>query len=249
MAGLPEGPEPRPGTVLSFVVTGCSRSGTGYTAQLLSAAGFPCGHERVFEIDRVAELEQPEASFASRRGFVGDSSFLAAPYLERLPAGTVVLHQLRDPIDVIRSHLGIRFFTEPFEPSVYLAENHPEFLAFVERHCPEVFRETGEVARCMRYWVSWNRMVERAEEIEGLRYYRYRVEDMDRELLRTIVAMLDGRRGDHELDAALASVPSAVNARVRDESATWDALPVDDLRGELERLSERYGYLPVRGVP
>lgn len=101
------------------MVTGLSRSGTQYTATLLAKAGINCGHEKVFgPWSGVLHLRDP---FSVHPSIHGDSSFMAVPYLDRLREGDWVFHQVREPLAVIRSHIGIRFFAEPFVASKDLA--------------------------------------------------------------------------------------------------------------------------------
>src|SRR5437870_668008 len=79
---------------IPFVVASTPRSGTGYIAQLLSALGVACGHEKYFnkksQTYHVQTLE-------------GCSSWLSVPFLDRLPVQTVVLHQIRDPVRTINA--------------------------------------------------------------------------------------------------------------------------------------------------
>jgi hypothetical protein len=224
-----------------FVVIGCSRSGTKYMATLLSAVGYAVRHEQVFN-PWPCRPNGPTDHFAGFPDVDGDSSFMAVPFLEDLPSATVVLHQLRDPIVVIRSHLGIRFFADHYQPSEYLAWHHPHYLRLIQQHCPRIFAAPDELTRCIRYWVMWNRMAQRAQQINGLRYLRYRVEALDQRLLRMIITLLGGDHPDEVLDAALASVPRSTNTRLRDESISWDTLPEGDDKDALKDLASAYGY-------
>lgn len=225
---------------MRFLITGCSRSGTQYAARLWSALGVPCGHESLFNIfslrpgDPAPRLGDPS--------WVGDSSFLAVPFLETLPPGTVVLHQLRQPLDVIRSHVGIHFFSALGEGSPYLAENHRDFLGVIERCCPEIFLERDECARCARYWVRWNQLAERAGKIPGLDYLRYRVEDLDRRFLERVLARIGIAVPRERIEAALRAVPHDENHRPRDESIALAQIRPGALRDAFCELSRRYGY-------
>ena len=225
---------------MRFLVTGCSRSGTQYAARLWSELGIACGHEKIFNIlslrpgDPGPRLDHPS--------WVGDASFLAVPFLEALPAGTVVLHQLRHPLEVMRSHMGLGFFSEPPTVSPYLAENHLDFLGVIERNCPEVFREPDECSRCAVYWIRWNRLAERAERIPGLDYLRYRLEDLDAELLERLLQRLGIELPRARIAAALAAVPPDENHRPRDESIELSRIRAPELRASLRELARRYGY-------
>jgi len=223
-----------------FLVTGCSRSGTRYAARVWSELGIPCGHETVFNIfslrpgDPGPALDHPKC--------VGDASFLAVPFLEALPAGTVVLHQLRHPLEVIRSHMGLHFFSDPAPESPHLAENHLDFLRVIEHGCPEVFGERDECSRCALYWVHWNRLAERAERIPGLDYVRYRLEDLDAGLLERLVKRVGVEVRRERIEAALAAVPRDENHRPRDESIGMSQIRRGALRDALREQARRYGY-------
>ena len=226
----------------NFIVTGCSRSGTGYISELLSAIGFECGHERIFNIHRVLDLEKLSDNFVDFPKKHGDSSHLAVPFLKDLPNGTVVLHQVRHPVPVIRSHMGIRYFANPYQPSMYLADNHPDFLKFIARHCPDVFEDGDELKRCMRYWVLWNRLAQRAEQIDGLRYLRYKVESISRPLIRQIFTLLGSECNNDIIDNALSSVSRSTNTRLRDFSVSWETIPEGNTKETVKQLAIEYGY-------
>ncbi len=231
-----------------FVVTGCSRSGTGYISKLLSEIGYKCGHESIFNYYYLRNLERPTNFFEDFPDFDGDSSSGAAPFLHELPFGTVVLHQVRHPVNCIRSHMGIHSFTEhnSVSTSPYLADDHVAQVEFFDkRYCPEIFLRTDESTRCMVYWLMWNRLTQKGEKIEGLHYFRYRVESLDLCMLRQIVNMLGGSAqnlSDEELKNALSSVSRSVNSRLRDDSISWETLPEGPEKRALEQCAIEYGY-------
>ena len=211
-----------------FVITGCRRSGTVYSSTLLSKLGVPCGHETIFFpsalLDRTS-LDWPTT-------WLGDASWLAAPYLKNLPPSTLVLHQVRDPLAVIRSLMRTKFFEQP-----------SAYRRFAELHEPGLENGTA-LERAMHYWTAWNLLTERASEVEHLRYRRYRLEDLDQTFL---VELLDeiGRPVPDDLDAVFASVPSDTNSegsKEHDAEIRWDTLPTGPVADELIELAERYGY-------
>lgn len=233
-----------------FVVTGCSRSGTKYMAKLLSEIGHKCSHERIFNFYRFRTLTgQQENFFKDFTELQGDSSSDAVLFFNELPFGTIILHQVRHPISVIRSLMGIRFFADPYQPSIYLSPDHKEELQFMEKYiCPMVFKDTNELARCMRYWVAWNQMAQLAEYSDGLQYFRYRVEDLPLELFRKIVTLIGGNCGDDVLNLALASVSRSTNTRLRNNSISWKTLPQGGEKDAVEQLAIEYGYSPEPSV-
>ena len=229
-----------------FVVAGCSRSGTTYMAKLMSALGLACGHERIFNIWRVCGIQnfsEPMKAFYEPDAKQGDASFISIPYLDQLPEGTVVLHQTRNPLDVIRSHMGMRFFADPYVPSMYLANEHPQILEFLRRHCPVILEADTEVGRCMRYWYYWNRIAENAQANSRLIYLRYSVEEIDIALLKRILHMIASDNPEPNLQDALDLISKNTNTRPRDASWNWDNLPSGEDKDQILNLSHQYGYL------
>lgn len=227
---------------MRFVVTGLSRSGTKYAAKLWTQLGYRCGHESVFNIFDVTAGHRSIARLPRSADVDGDSSFLAAPWLDRLPRGTVVFHQLRSPLEVVRSHLGIRFFAEPPVPSIYLADNHADFVEYVVESCPALAAERGEAERCMRYWAAWNALISESVARAGLPYLRYRVEDLDADLVRRMIAALGDDPGSRDVEGALAAVPRNANSRRRDGSIGWADLPGGPAKEAALDAAEACGY-------
>ena len=196
----------------SFAIVGTGRSGSGFISKALRAAGIDCGHE---------EWWGPTPQ-RGRPGLQGDSSWLAVPELDVFDGP--VLHQVRDPLDVVRSLVGIRMFSD---------NAHGAFRWFMFAHQPGL---TGDdVADAMRWYVEWNR------RCEAHAVLRYRVEDVDAALLVDVA-----RAAGHalELDVAAAAVDAVgngFNGRRRADLG-WDDLPVGPLRDELAETAERYGY-------
>lgn len=79
-----------PGTEPKAVIIGSGRSGSGYIAQVLSAAGIPCGHENWWN---------PHGDRAE--GLLVDSSWCAVGHLDGYQGA--VFHQVRHPLSAISS--------------------------------------------------------------------------------------------------------------------------------------------------
>ncbi len=210
--------------LVPFVVCGAGRSGTGYASQAFTALGHPCGHEAVFDPYR----HVPDFGMAQ-----GDSSWLSVPFLDDLPDHAVIFHQVRDPVDVLRSLVGIRMLTAP-----------SPYLDFIGVHHPEVLDQPDELSRCIAYWVTWNAEV--ARHADGARpYVRYRLEDATPALLAQLASLVGGRLDDREAEARLAVVPHRYNARRRDESIVGSSLPAGELTARMWAMAAEFGYQPV----
>lgn len=207
---------------LNTVVTGVGRSGTAFVCKVLKAAGVSCGHEGAFNC----------AGFDQGTHLAIDVSWLAVPFLSRLPAGTRVFHQVRDPIKVIQSHHRIRFF----------GSSSP-FRDFAKRYCPAAF-EGPPIEQAVRFWIYWNQMVEGAQHLGFLRYERHRLEDVDWNKLWDISGLY-GVEEAATLTRALSETPTDVNTRgdrSRDRVGFLRKLP-PDLYRELQIQARRYGYV------
>lgn len=181
-------------------------------------------------------------AFSELESAQGDASFLSIPYLDQLPKGTVILHQVRDPLKVIRSHMGMRFFADLYVPSKYLAEEHLDFLDFLQNHAPEIFEAETEVCRCMRYWYYWNRLAARVEGSTDYTYLRYCVEDLNLAKLQDILRQLAFDADEKRCRAALEEVSTNTNTRPRDSSWTWENLPAGADKDRTLALAVAYGY-------
>jgi len=215
--------------VKRFLVTGAGRSGTGYIANVLTFLGCLTGHEDIFgpaKLDDAEEIVWPAE-------VPGDSSWLGAPYLDALPRGTLVLHQVREPVANARSSLRIRFFSTP-----------SWYRSFAEQHAPTLLLGS-EPERCLRYWLEWNRMAERARTMPELEYSRYRLEDIDRDVVAEICLRLGLEATLPRIDEVLAQMPRDYNTRgdkSKDAEWRWSDLPPGETKRAAEKLAASYGY-------
>lgn len=215
-------------SVERFLITGCGRSGTGYTAKLLGSLGCRCGHEEVFSI---AAVGAERVAWADT--FPGESSWLAAPFLSILPAGTAVLHQVRDPLAVVRSLVRIRLFETP-----------GPYLEFLQQHLEGLDRCTPLEA-ALRYWDEWNALVEMASGALELRYRRYRLEDLDAPTVASLLEHVDRPVAIERVSEALAKQRTDYNTRgdhSGDDGILWDTLPDCAATRAARERAARYGY-------
>jgi hypothetical protein len=117
-----------------------------------------------------------------------------------------------------------------------------DYQSFVRKSCPAIFEDDDEVVRCMRYWRLWNGMVEEAERIEGLTYRRFRIEDLDVELLGELVRLVGGTDDEATLATALEEVDRATNAGSPVTSVSWETLPDGEEKEAIAAQARAYGY-------
>jgi hypothetical protein len=239
-------PTPAP-TRPTFVVTGCPRSGTLFTAEALSRLGHRCGHEQVFN-----PFVTDRFSFGSAQG---DVSWLAAPFLDRLPEGSVVLHQLRNPLAVITSLLGQRFLQTKPHPLMllrYRLQYHrvrlarpitnPLFIRFADRHCPGIFSFDDEPTRCAFFWVAWTERVTRAASIPHVAYERFRIEDLDGPALLDICHRLGGGQSLGEVERVRSELGTETHRARRVDPVALDQITDRSVRSRLVEMAAELGY-------
>lgn len=197
----------------SFVILSTGRAGSTYSAHLLKQAGLNCAHEMFFT---------PNGFFRSLR-YDGDSSWLAVPYLEKSQQKSQkVVHQVRNPLDVVSSYQGIGFF----DP-----KNKSPFANFVREH----FEVTGDpLLDSVRFWVEWNLRAERLSE------KTYLFEDLlvDPGILFSCLGVgVD----DSIIQQLKYNARTKVNSRKRVEVSLSD-IPNSNEKDEMVALALRYGY-------
>jgi hypothetical protein len=240
-----------------FVVTGCARSGTTYIAAVLSGLGLRCGHEVVFG--------PRSRSFAGFGDQHGDCSWLAAPFLSET-AGAIVFHQVRHPVKVVRSLLGVRFFAERgpvflrgddlytrlkwrvreqlaaaghVEPSAKLHRPHLVYRAFLHEYAPEVWEPDTESERALGYWLTWTWMIRSLKDAP--RNPAHHVEQLDAARIAAMLQTVGLDVSEGHVALAMEKVPTDLNSR-RVAPLEWSDLPDTKLRREAEELAEELGY-------
>lgn len=178
---------------MSFLITGCGRSGTAFYSKVVSAAGLPCYHEGFFNWDDTKNRKNIEKFLGSP---AGESSWYAVPYLNEL-TGVPVVHVVRHPKAVAASFYKIgllsnsrRIHTTKGTGWVeYVRRNrndlrvilHRMILVAKHRQFLKMYTSCFDIAsesqRLYHYWYSWNKIIEdRCAELQ-LPYLRVHVED------------------------------------------------------------------------
>ena len=198
---------------MSFIVTGCGRSGTTRMKMALEACGAAVNQEGWFNPYREKVTEDDVAEYLSL-GW-SDVSWLAAPFITEF--NVPVLHLVRHPVDVANSFLYLGDFREGI------------YGAFIGRHVSLTL--TSELRDVLIYWDQWNALCERAKN-----WLLVRVEDMA-EKAETIERFL-GIRG---LQEAWVNTPEYAN-RQSGYRRIVSRDCVVNLPSDVRERMMRYGY-------
>jgi hypothetical protein len=190
----------------------------------------------------------------------GDASWFSVPLISKLPPGTVVFHQLRDPLKVLNSNLptgGDSFFrtwdenaglkTDPlYNKSIlykrFIWENTYDWVW--PSGVAEGPESPEEIERLIHWWVNWNLWIEFAAlRRADLVYVRYPLENMSADLLHNIASVIQPNivppRVEH-CKEVLEKVSTTTNRhRIPNDKITYDMLPP-----AARLLMHRYGYSP-----
>jgi hypothetical protein len=181
---------------------------------------------------------------------------MSVPYLKHLSPGTVVLHQIRDPIKVLNSNLppgGDSYFRTWDEnaglPSDPLYNKAIPWKRFIwENTLDWVWPHGGgkepespeEVERLIHWWMNWNLWIEYASlQRADLTYVRYRLEDLTPDTLYQMTQVISpGVKLLSECETVLSEVSTTMNRhRTPNTRITADILPA-----AARLLMYRYGY-------
>ncbi len=219
---------------LDFIVVGMPRSGTRFASHLFIELGLRCGHEWVFDAPRPPLKTALYSLFNPRLGSAtADASWLAAPYLTELAPQAKILHQVRNPIKVIRSLMGIGFFQRGGKDRL---RGYTEFATEYLPPLPD-----DPLQSCMAFWIHWNRLI--LKNGANHDYVSYRLEDMtdqDETTLEQVARRVDGLTAPR-LARAIAHFPTDVNRRQRDHSISWSSMPDGSLKDQLLQQSIELG--------
>jgi hypothetical protein len=215
-----------------------------YTAKALTTAGLPCTHETIF-----TGRSTDTAVLGPGRA---ESSWFAVPFMERLAADTLVVHQVRHPLECIRSYVDRGFFTSPsyerpfWRHVVKRAVGAPpsgqhRIVKMVQSVEPEVFALSSAAERGALFWIRWNRRVEENCRRLGLDYRRVRVERLDSAAVVDLVNSANVTVADGAT-SRVRDVPRHTNGQPKWSSIAWPDL--GRLGPAVRALAEAYGYGP-----
>lgn len=207
------------GTKLDLIVVGSGRCGTKFIANLLTGVGLPCEHEQVFSYDGLASARYKLNDYDLK----AESSWMAVPFLDQnlFSENAILVHLVREPIKVLSSYLGMKFFAQesPFSAP------HREF---VYSHLPELESNPLVDERIANFYVAWNVMIEQAKFPTVI---HHRVEDAPSILLDKL-----------ELDYEGKELFSDTKCNTRNSEPFDLGMLCRKSKVAIKEMSERYGY-------
>ncbi|MCA0899603.1 hypothetical protein [Microbulbifer agarilyticus] len=222
-----------------FVITGCGRSGTTYIAKLLTELGCHCDHEVFFTGRKPGVFTRLAAQLGVRElawqpPVIGEAAWEAVPWLPHMPDDIQVLHQLRHPLEFIRSRQK-----KGWVHGYFRSRHLPHFPRMnKERFAALPLAEQADWLA--RFWIDWNALAE--TRAEGKPYLRYRIEDFDLAKLEEILQLIDFPHDPAQVEQVFSALPTNVNTRgQKREDITLDLLS-DATRADLSAAAQRYGY-------
>ena len=203
-------------------------------SKLFSKLGIPCGHESIIDVPRPSVKTSLWRLFDPKyRQLVADASWPAAAMMDQLPAHSVIFHQVRNPVRVVRSLMGIEFFQRTPGHKLY------GYTEYAKQFVPHF---DSPLEQAMAFWLHWNELAQ--SNTADRAYVRYQLEHLGDgcpETLQLIAEQLSTTSVD-AIAAAVASFPSNVNGRRRDETVSWETLPDGELKSQIAELAGTYGY-------
>lgn len=200
------------------LITGCPRSGTGYTSEVLRQTGLPLGHE--VELGR-GQVSWKEAPNAKQYG--------------------IVFHQVRDPIKVISSLTMPAMWVDTALPALKgLFDVEKPFRPYRFGDKVTVHRRAERVRNrlhnAMLFYYHWNRLV------EGAAKYRFRVEDFDVAVF-SVLEIAGVKCEPDRVNGILKATKRDSNGRPHDQFTWKDMAEVSPkVVLKVKEMAEAYGY-------
>lgn len=129
-----------------FLITGCGRSGTGFYANLMRENGYSCGHESFIDFRGIKTLN-----------FIAESSWLAIPYINKIPNDFFIVRTIRNPYKVIKSFYDLAVMAKESYRSPYY-QHIKKNLSDIISDTPSINKEKLEINNIANYYIGWNKL-------------------------------------------------------------------------------------------
>jgi hypothetical protein len=163
-----------------------------------------------------------------RIDLVGESSWMAVPRLRHFRG--VKLLQVREPIAVIRSFTGMKFFEHDGTRS------ETGFERYARHYVP---LSGDPLTDAMQWWITWNQLAAKSATMT------YRLRDLDEELFAAILDLIGVPDAEARAQAALSTVsPTNTSEQrgTRRPDVSWDTLPNGAVKDRLRDAAAGFGY-------
>lgn len=206
-------PEPK------FVIVGTGRSGSTYISRLLTNSGIPCGGESWWN----PKMRRDDRGRWDHRPIVGDSSCCALGQGLDGYEG-MVFHQIRHPLDVIRSYTRAP-----------VVEPH---LSIFQKLIPDA-DPTDVLGFAMRFWLA---SAETAELYTNGGWWR--LDQIAPSLIYQIGSLIKVPVDRRDVARAFRETPVNSHSYDQHDQMTWDRLAEHDdkLTGQIQEVAGRYGF-------
>ncbi len=231
--------------MLKFIVASCGRSGSLFFARLMTALGYPCGHESFFDFtgwretqrrlhystyEKKRRMKFSDISSAEQwtkiEDITSDSSYMAAPFLSQEEIKHVpIIHVVRHPFKVITSFLvDFHYF--------YQTDTNDPWQRFIYAHLPELLKIKEPVERACYYYVYWNKMIQAACH-KNRKYFLQQVEKPITKQFRDFI----------QSQVELPVLPNNINSkRKSDKFLELKDIPDGEIKQSLVVFSGKLGY-------
>jgi len=211
-----------------FLVTSIGRSGTKYISKLFSESGIYCSWEKSFTINK----HDINWNIGSNGGEV---SWLAAPYIFQLPAGTIILHQTRNPLVWLNSWLKVT--PQWGQQITNFVDDNCGFYRWFDGYHPTVD---------MKLYVNWNNMIEAAAQDPKFTYIRYKLEDINTNKIIELAKLIESPVNQTDILQAINKLGKKVNSSKDNPlyvPVTWNTLPTGPELDDFKAITLKYGYI------
>jgi len=168
--------------MLEYICTGCPRSGTLHMAKLLTYAGIPCGHEKIFGWNKLDDNKWNSNSGISKifglkeQNVIADASYMAVPFIQNRKRAKII-HVTRHPFKVIHSILcNLCYFR-------YKQFPQDKYEQFIAQHVPGLAGVKDPIDKAVLFYLTWNKAIIRRAR-RCAEYYHHAIEDDTKDLFK-----------------------------------------------------------------
>jgi len=193
-----------------FIITGCGRSGTKYTTELLTELGVKCSHEKIFP-----DITDSNKGILLRPFYkmglckikwnfppLGEAAWEATPFLRYISDDVVIFHQVRNPISFIKSRYTKGMTYKGTRKHVKTNHNPYEY---------ENLSFESQILYWASFWIEWNKMS--LKNSSKKKYYQYKIEDLNDKVLAHMFSALNIQIKEEIIKEKIKKLSKNINTR------------------------------------